>query len=201
MPLLLPAADFGDLPLQVRKVSVTTLKRIGRHRTGEPYFGRHGAYRFDDPGKHFGTCYCGQHLDTAIAETVLHDDIPVQGQFHIAQSDIAARYLVTFAAGAQGGVLRLADLTGPHLKRLGGDNSLSADYPYTVTQQWSAAVHAHPRGVDGFIFVSRQLNDRKALVVFDRARAVFGAATCQPLAEVPGLRRISKRLGIVLIAV
>lgn len=98
-------------------------------------------------------------------------------------------------------MLRLADLTGPHLKRLGGDNSLSADYPYTVTQQWSAAVHAHSLGVDGLLFISRQLNDKKALVVFDRARATFGAATCMPLAEVPGWHRVKKRLGMVVIGV
>ena len=56
-------------------------------------------------------------------------------------------------------MLKLADLTGQNLKRIGGDNSLSAEYPYDMTQQWSAAVNAHPANVDGFIFVSKQLAD------------------------------------------
>ena len=151
MPLQPPATDFSDLPLHTKEVSVTSLKRVGRRNSGEPYFGRHAAYRFDDPDKQFGTCYCGQQLDTAIAETVLHDEIPEKGEFKIRQEEIDTRYLVTFAAGTDNGTLKLADLTGQHLKRLGGDNSLSAEYPYDMTQRWSAAVHAHPDAVDGFI--------------------------------------------------
>lgn len=199
MSLQAPAADFPQHHLKVRDVSVTSLKRIGRRNTGEPYFGKHGAYRFDDPQKHFGTCYCGQHLITALAETVLHDEVPDEGVFKIRQENIDAHYLVTFAAGAQRGLLRLADLTGSHLKRLGGDNSLSAEYPYDVTQQWGRAVHSHPVHVDGFIFVSRQLNDKRAIVVFDRASAKFGVPTYTPLAKASGLARAKQRLGIVSI--
>jgi hypothetical protein len=194
-----PSPDFSELPLKVRRVSVTALKRIGRHDSGEPYFGRHAANRFDDPDKRFGTCYCGRQLDTAIAETVLHDEVPEKGRFRIRQEDIEARYLVTFAAGDDDGVLRLADLTGPHLKRLGGDNSLSAEQPYDVPQTWSAAVHAHPAKVDGFLYVSRQLNDKKAVVVFDRARGKFGTPAYTPLAGAPGLAAAKKRLGIVTV--
>lgn len=199
MALQAPSPDFSELPLKVRRVSVTALKRIGRHDSGEPYFGRHAANRFDDPDKRFGTCYCGRQLDTAIAETVLHDEVPEKGQFKIRQEDIEARYLVTFAAGDDDGVLRLADLTGPHLKRLGGDNSLSAEQPYDMPQKWSAAVHAHPAKVDGFLYVSRQLNDKKAVVVFDRARGKFGTPAYTPLAGAPGLAAAKKRLGIVTV--
>lgn len=199
MPLKPPSTDFSDLPLRFKKVSVTSLKRIGRRNTGEPYFGKHAAYRFDDPNKRFGTCYCGQQLDAAIAETVLHDEVPEKGQFKIRQEDIDARYLVTFAAGDDNGILNLADLTGRHLKRIGGDNNLSAEHPYDVSQQWGAAVNAHPANVDGFIFVSKQLNDKRAVVVFDRAQKKFGAPTYTPLASAPGLTQAKKRLGIVSI--
>lgn len=199
MPLQPPATNFSDLPLHIKEISVTSLKRIGRRSTGEPYFGNHAAYRFDDPKKHFGTCYCGQQLDTAIAETVLHDEVPEKGQFKIRQEDIDARYLVTFAAGTDNGMLKLADFTGQHLKRIGGDNNLSAEYPYDVTQQWGAAVNAHSANVDGFIFVSKQLNDKRAVVVFDRAKAKFGTPTYTPLAKAPGLTQAKKRLGIVSI--
>jgi hypothetical protein len=199
MALQPPAADFSDLPLHIKEVSVTSLKRVGRRNTGEPYFGKHAAYRFDDPNKRFGTCYCGQQLDTAIAETVLHDEVPEKGLFKIRQEDIDARYLVTFSAGADHGMLKLADLTGQHLKRMGGDNSLSAEYPYDVTQKWGAAVNAHPANVDGFIFVSRQLNSKRAIVVFDRAKAKFGPPTYTSLTKAPGLTQAKKRLGIVSI--
>ena len=199
VPLKPPSIDFPSLSLTVKKVSITSLKRIGRRSTGEPYFGKHAAYRFDDPDKLFGTCYCGQQLGTAIAETILHDELPEKGQFKIRQEEIDARFLVTFAAGDDSGILNLADLTGPHLKRIGGDNSLSAEYPYDVTQKWGAAVNAHPANVDGFIFVSKQLNDKRALVVFDRAHKKFGAPTYIPLSHAPGLTQAKKMLGIVII--
>lgn len=199
MPLNAPSADFSTLPLKVRDVSVTTLKRIGRHASGEPYFGKSAAYRFDDPAKVFGTCYCGQVLDTAIAETILHDELPDKGQFRIHQDEFTNRQFVRFTAGTGGGILKLADLTGTHLKKLGGSNALSADHPYDVTQLWGAAVHDHPAKVDGFIFVSKQLNTKKAIVVFDRARPKFGKADYTPLASAPGLTQAKNRLGIVTI--
>ncbi|MEG0193423.1 MAG: RES family NAD+ phosphorylase [Stenotrophomonas sp.] len=177
-----------------------SLKRIGRRNTGEPYFGRHAANRFDDPNKQFGACYCGLQLDTAIAESVLHDVLPEKGQFRIRPEEIKTRYLVTFAAGANHGMLRLADLTGQHLKRIGGNNSLSAEHPYDVTQQWAAAVHRHPANVDGFLFVSKQLNDKRAAVLFDRAQDKFGAPTYTPLTQARGLHQANNRLGIVLVS-
>ncbi|WP_353621949.1 hypothetical protein [Variovorax saccharolyticus] len=97
---------------------------------------------------------------------------------------------------ASEGALRLADLTGANLKRLGGDNNLSAETPYTVTQQWGVAVHGHPAKVDGLIFVSKNLNDEKIVVVFDRAKAKFGLPTYTPLGSVKGLAASKKRLGI-----
>lgn len=177
-----------------------SLKRIGRRNTGEPYFGRHAANRFDDPSKCFGACYCGLQLDTAIAESVLHDALPEKGHFRIRQEEIETRYLVTFAAGADRGILRLADLTGQHLKRIGGNNSLSAEHPYDVTQQWAAAVHEHPANVDDFLFVSKQLNDKRAAVLFDRAQRKFGVPTYTPLAKTRGLAQASNRLGIVIVS-
>lgn len=199
MPLNAPAADFSTLPLKVRDVSVTTLKRVGRHGSGEPYFGKSAAYRFDDPAKVFGTCYCGQILDTAIAETILHDELPDKGQFRIHQDEFTNRHLVRFTAGTDGGILKLADLTGAHLIKLGGNNALSADHPYDVTQLWGAAVHNHPATVDGFIFVSKQLNTKKAIVVFDRAKSKFSKADYVPLSSAPGLTQAKNRLGIVTI--
>ena len=194
-----PSVDFSDLPLRIKEIAETSLKRIGRRNTGEPYFGRHAANRFDDPSKRFGACYCGLQLDTAIAESVLHDALPEKGHFRIRPDEIAARYLVTFAAGNHEGVLRLADLTGQHLKRIGGNNSLSAEYPYDVTQQWAAAVHAHPAHVDGFLFVSKQLNDKRAAVLFDRAQNKLGAPSYTPLLGVRGLTQANNRLGIVIV--
>jgi hypothetical protein len=59
-------------------------------------------------------------LPTAVAETVLHDQMPVRGRFAVAQTDFEARQIVRLPTG---GVLKLADFTGAALKTLVGDTS------------------------------------------------------------------------------
>lgn len=199
MPLNPPAADFSTLELKTKNLSVEKLKRIGRRNSGEPYFGKHGVNRFDDPNKVFGTCYCGQDLGTALAETVLHDELPENGQFKISQDVLDDRFLITYATGAKGGQLKIADLTGASLKRLGGNNALSSDYPYATTQLWSAAVFNHPAKVDGFEYYSKQLNDKKAVVLFDRSAEKFGTPKYTPLNKARGLTQAKNRLGIVAV--
>ena len=46
MALSHPPANFDKLPLKVKEISATRLKRIGRHDSGEPYFGRWATSRF-----------------------------------------------------------------------------------------------------------------------------------------------------------
>lgn len=196
MTLATPPLDFDTIGLKVKEVSPRKLKRISRHDSGEPYFGRWASSRFDSPDKKFGTCYCGQTLAATIAETILHDEIPVGGAFRIREEEFEKRFLVTYDGGHP---LRLADLTGASLKRLGGDNNLSAETPYTVTQQWGAAVHGHPERVDGLLFVSKNLNDQQVVVVFDRARRKMGRPAYTPLSQAKGLAAAKRRLGIQII--
>lgn len=188
-----PRADFARLALRIREVDAKRLVRVSRHGSGEPFFGRAAANRFDDPARRFGTCYAGFDPVTAVAETVLHDEVAVRGRFAVARGDFEARLLVRFADGA---TLRLADLSGVALKTLGADGSISTILPYDLPQQWAAAVHAHPAGVDGIRYVSRHLNTRKAVVIFDRAAARLGPASCEALGAWPGLARLRKTLHI-----
>lgn len=199
MALSAPAKNFNSLSLPTRQVRVDKLRRISRHDCGEPYFGRRGVYRFDDPEKRYGTCYCGFDLDTAIAESLLHDELPENGIFEIAQTQLTTQFLVRFSPTAPNGVLTVADLTGHSLKRLGADNSISSEHPYDIPQLWSAAVHAHPSHVDGILFVSRQLNTKKAVVLFDRAGPKFGSATYTKLGSARGLATTKRKLGIKVV--
>lgn len=189
MALKPPPPDFASRTLSTKTVEVTDLFRISGHSSGEPYFGRTASYRFDDRRrartKRFGTCYCGFALRTAMAETLLHDEVTVGGTFQLSQAYFDSRYLVRF----QGGTLTLANLTGMPLRVLDGDGAISSITPYLLPQMWSMAVHAHPQNVDGIYFVSRQLNDRRAVVVFDRAKHIFTGATYAPLSRVPGIGR------------
>lgn len=192
-----PPRDLGRLPLATRTVRADMLLRISRHGTGEPYFGTSGAYRFDDNrkqrAKRFGTCYCGFDLETAIAETILHDELPVRGAFRLSASDFSARFLVRFEHRE---VLTVADLTGVSLKRLGGTGALSTMLPYDLPQAWSSAIHAHPQNVDGILYMSRHLNDRAAVVIFSRAAGKFGPASHASLASAAGISAAKHSLGL-----
>lgn len=69
------------------------LIRISAYQTGEPYFGTSGYNRFDAPGARaghpqYGVCYFGTHLEVAMAESILHDEVPVDGSFQPAPSQI-----------------------------------------------------------------------------------------------------------------
>jgi hypothetical protein len=59
----------------------------------------------------------------------------------------------------EGERLVLANLTGVALKRIGGHARLDGIASYTTTKRWSAAIHGHPDGVDGFLYMSRRKND------------------------------------------
>lgn len=56
-----------------------------------------------------------------------------------------------------------------------------------------------PGPVDGLLLVARPLNDKRALVLFDRARAKLGAASYTPLARARGLAQALHRLGVVVV--
>lgn len=195
MALQAPPSDLSTLGIKAVSVAVSRLYRISRHASGEPYFGKTGANRFDAPDRSYGTCYCGFDLQTAIAETVLHDLCARSGIFEVAQSDLDSRFLVRFT----GSNLNMAVLYGASAKALVGDGSISTVMPYDVPQQWSAAIHAHPAQFDGILYMSRQVNDRKAAVIFDRAKRKFAHFNATPLTKNRGLGRVRAALGIEVI--
>jgi hypothetical protein len=183
-----------SLPDQLSIVTLapTELVRISRYDSGEPHFGRTGGNRFDDPDKRYGTCYFGCSLALALAETLLHDAVAVRGRFAVHPHTIAGRFVLGFS----GSPLRLADLTGASLKRLGGHAGLSGNASYRLPQRWSQALHRHPDQVDGFIYMSRHLNTEQAVVLFDRAASRIRMATAVPLPSCPGFAHAARMLGI-----
>lgn len=196
MPLQKPPPWLHQVRLAVKTVHPSKLLRVTRFSSGEPFFGKTGANRFDDPRRsvavRFGTCYCSLHLDTAIAETVLHDEMPVNGRFRLSKTDFESRHLVRF----DGEPLRLANLTGVHLKTLGSDGALSTMTPYALPQQWSKAIHGHPDAVDGIWFISRHLNDQPAVVIFERSGHKLIRPQYQSLVAARGLSKAIKDLKI-----
>ncbi|QEI07717.1 RES family NAD+ phosphorylase [Pigmentiphaga aceris] len=164
----LPDPALQDVDLDIALIDPATLFRVSGHATGEPYFGRSGGNRFDDAEKQYGTCYVALSLVTALAESLLHDLTPRAGQYRISAEDIERRFVHSF----EGPALRLANLTGASLNRLGGHGELSGTPSYEIPQAWSKAIFDHAAGVDGFIYMSRLMNTEKAMVLFQRGNSL-----------------------------
>jgi RES domain len=134
-PITLPPRNLAAISIRTVQVSPSRLYRISRFASGEPFFGRSASNRFDDPSRvesrRFGTCCLGLSLEVAIAETILHDEMPVRGRFEIAAQEIESRHCVRF----RGEPLTLVDLTGPSLKALIGTGAISTTMPYDVPQR------------------------------------------------------------------
>jgi len=191
-----PPSNLHDIALELVELEVASLYRISKHDSGEPYFGRSAGNRFDDhslpASGRFGTSYMATSLCGALAETVLHDLMPQAGHFIVPPDELESKYLVRF----EGASLRLAKLTGIALKRIVGSSEISTVLPYDLPQSWAIALHAHPAKVDGILYMSRQLNDDKAVVVFDRAKRKFNTAVYTPLPGAPGFDEVIQTLAI-----
>lgn len=181
--LLQPGAGFSQTPLDIELIDPLMLYRVSRHASGEPYFGRSRGNRFDDPtwkrANRFGTCYLGLDLTVAMAESLLHDVEPTDGRFQVPIAEIESRYVFRF----HGPALRIANLTGTSLFVLGGNGELSGTTDYKLTQKWARAVCAHPDAVDGFLYMSRRVNDSLAVVLFERDKAAPLDLTARPAVE------------------
>lgn len=101
MALGRPPRNLSSISLRTFGIESAKLFRMSRHDSGEPFFGRRAANRFDDPSppphQRFGTCYFGLSLVVTIAETVLHDEMPARGVFRIVVQEFENRFLVKFA--------------------------------------------------------------------------------------------------------
>lgn len=189
-----PPADLSSRALEITDVSAGSLLTIQRSGATSPIaFRASRRGRFDAPDSSFGTLYAADTLLVCFAETLLRKDeklrpLPPSGITLIPEPELAMRVVVTLRPA--GDVLRLVRFYGAALKRLGGDNSLSAVVPYDVPQQWALALHGHPDKVDGLLYVSRHVNDHLAVVLFERASSKIQAGVTVALldhSELPSL--------------
>lgn len=187
-----PGSGFSKIPLDIELLDPALLYRVSRHTSGEPFFGRSRGNRFDDPtwrrANRFGTCYLGLDLTVAMAESLLHDVEPTNGRFEVPFSEIELRHVFRF----RGPVLRVANLTGTSLFVLGGNGELSGTTDYKLTQKWAHAIFAHPDKVDGFLYMSRRVNDSLAVVLFERDKAAPLNLTAAPPIKLDVHRGFSK---------
>lgn len=217
MPLVLPDPQFSkSAPLVTETIDAAILVRISRFAAKEPYFGKSGTNRFDDPrttlarSKRFGTCYLGVDdphdvsgttgLICAFAETVLHDRRPhlVEG-YHLTEAEVS-RYVYRFEPTP----LKVAVMHGVDLKNVGGDGQLSTETldrtnPYETVQAWSLAVYNHHENVDGLLYKSRH-TDKLALVIYDRAKRKLKPLSPVEFRLTPGAPLVLSKFKVTVVA-
>ncbi len=196
-----PLPDFAAAQargaLDFVMTDIASLLRLTRFPATEPWWGATVRYRFDDPLGRFGVSYAAPSLDVAFAETVIHEVASFEdGGWLVPLEDIADRWVVRYQRSDP--MLKLLDLTGAALKRLGLNNDICSASDYAHTQCLSRAVHEQVEQADGICYVSRQLNTRRAVALFERS-GVSCHQIAEPLESHPDLARLIKLFGVQLI--
>jgi RES domain len=188
----MPPADLGTRRLPLEEIPMgSVLFRVHQTKFGAKFFGRSASFRFDSPGRTFGTLYAAPSAEIAFAETLLRGQNPL-----VAESELRVRSLCEFTMLRP---VRLVRLHGSPMITIGASAAVSAG-GYDVSQAWAQALHDHADKPDGILHRSTRDNDRVALVLFDRSEAALDVGRTAPiLADSVRLGRILDYYGASLI--
>lgn len=177
-----PHAGLASLPLPIRDLATTTvLHRVHRTHHSPIFFGpgagKAPTYRFDSATGRFGVLYAGLSLDAALIETLLRQP----SRLTIDPSDVLTRSASRLEASRP---LRLVDLDGPGLSRLGIDGAIFTG-PYGPTWRWSDALRGHADEPDGILYPSRHDPRELCVALFERPDLSLLARASTPLERQP----------------
>lgn len=158
----------------------------------------------DTYGKIVPVLYAADHLDGALSETVFHG-VPVRSPGKRI-SRVALKSMVASRLTCERD-LTLVQLFGFGLSRLGCSRLELIDSPrdeYFRTAAWARALHACSERIDGLIWVSRQNDGTRSVVLFgDRvpASSLRQEGSALPLEDGAGYAAVvdaAERAGILL---
>lgn len=175
----------------------TTWSRLYLSRYPEPLGWGFGVSRFSDPHDEFGVVYFGESLKVCLLEVMLGRAAENhQGTIEIAESEL---FDWRRAIVRQDADLKLVDLRGDGLVRLGMPSDALRHSVHGQGGQWARAIWRHADGIDGLIFPSRH-NGETNIVLYDRALPGLTAVESRPLLEYPAeLTKVFRELPISLI--
>jgi RES domain len=142
--------------------------------------------------------YAADDLDGCLSETIFHD-VPVSGPGkRVGRFALEEMVVSTLTCERE---LTLVQLSGFGLRRLGVSRLElieSGAEDYRETAAWARSLHASSRTIDGLIWVSRQKDDSRALVLFgDRVARSSLRIDRHPLALYvsPGFDEVQRAAG------
>jgi hypothetical protein len=139
------------------------------------YYDASGCGRFDLKGQ-LGVLYLGKTIEAAFIETFgrnLGEGLspPSKGgactprQRFVSRDMIKTRSLFAIESDRP---LKLLQLYGAGLAKLGVDSELSSGRKYRLPRLWCEAIYSHPQQVDGIYYMSRHDNTQLCCGLFDR---------------------------------
>jgi hypothetical protein len=195
MGLEKPPSDLGQRRLRLVRVPEILL-RISRAGHRDPFFwSRLGRNRFDLPDGRYGVLYTAQDLETCVLE-VFGDRWLKERVLTV--TSLPKFEVLTFAVRRE---LRVADLTGPALNRLGTDANLFASNDYALTQAWLRQLMIHAQARDGIRDHSRKNPRKHNYAIYDTtlAKASLRLLERRPLSALPELYTILDKYEVALI--
>ena len=124
------------------------------------YYDASGCGRFDLKGQ-LGVLYLGKTIEAAFIETFGRN----LGQRFVSRDMIKTRSLFAIESDRP---LKLLQLYGAGLAKLGVDSELSSGRKYRLPRLWCEAIYSHPQQVDGIYYMSRHDNTQLCCGLFDR---------------------------------
>jgi hypothetical protein len=165
----LPPTDLASRTLPIKLFTKNPWWRVYPTAYDPIFFGKTGNNRYDAPAdasghRAYGVLYFARDPHGAFIETFGH----TTGIRAIDRAQLSSRGLAKVTVDRP---LRLVDLRGEGLARIGADEALCAGPDYTISQAWSASLHDHPKKPDGLIYRARHDPSRFSIALFERASA------------------------------
>jgi len=177
-PHPLPPADFATRSLPILESTGSWYRLNLARYPSALYFDRTGGNRFGGPQQSYGILYVGEDVFGPFIESFGR----THGKVAITSHDLQERYLVQFVSVQP---LRLADLCGAGLPRIGADNRINNGEDYGISRQWAQAIWEHPDTLDGIRYPSRHDPSRILCGLFDRAKENLQESKIGTLLEDP----------------
>ena len=162
----LPPANLNlRTPRIVAIEADATLHRFYTSAYAPLFYDRSPSGRLNAPDGSYGVLYAAKRSRGAFAETFLR----TPGRQMLDPSLLARTAYVNLRVRRK---INLINFDGPGLAILGATAEVvHGSLPYDIPQAWSAALHAHPGGMDGIAYTARHDPHELCYALFERAAA------------------------------
>jgi hypothetical protein len=155
-----PPTNFNEIKLPISYLDRLVYRLNPVNYDSAIYYDRSGCGRFEN--SNVGVLYLGETIESAFIETFGRR----LGVRYVSRQFVKTRNLFAIRCDRS---LKLVDLFGAGLVKLGADSEISSGRNYRLAQNWSAAIYHHPQQVDGIRYLSRHDNTQLCWGLFPRS--------------------------------